>query len=87
MWAQAVVSFLLLLLGLWLVWKYIIEPRIPNEPKKAEYVKILEDKLEKFQEMRAEYDSVKMERDVTARLKALDEEIEQVIREIRETEK
>jgi len=84
--AAKIITFLLIVGGLWLVVKYLIFPRLPEEQPIPEHVKILEDKLEKLQEMREEYDSVKMEKDVTSQIKAIDDEIESLIQEIKTIE-
>ena len=83
---QAILTFLILLGGCFLVWKFVISPRIPDEPNEPDHMKILEDKLEKLEEIRAEYESVREEKEVTTQLKEIDEDIENILREIKNIE-
>ena len=84
--AAKIITLLLLIGGAWLVVKYLIFPRLPEEQPIPEHLKILEGKLEKLQEMRDEYESVKMEKDVTGQMKEIDSEIENLIEEIKNIE-
>ena len=84
---QTIFTFLLFLGCGWGIWKILISPRIPDEPEIPEYERILKDKLEKLQFMRAEYEAVKTEKEATKELEKLDKEIDKVIRQIKEIEK
>lgn len=84
--AAKIITFLLIVGGLWLAVKYLIFPRLPEEQPVPEHVTVLENKLELLQEMRDEYESVKMERDVSGQIKEIDGEIEELIEQIKNIE-
>ncbi len=83
---QGIFTLLILIGGFWCVWKFLISPRIEDEPQEAQHTKILKKKLEELQDMKQEYEDVKMERDVTSQLKELDDEIEKCIKDIKSIE-
>lgn len=84
--AAKIITFLLIVGGLWLVVKYLVFPRLPEEQPISEHVKILEDKLETLQKMREELESVKQEKDVTSEIKEIDAEIFALGEEIKRIE-
>jgi hypothetical protein len=71
---------------LFAIYKFVIEPRIPDKPKVPKHVEILQDKLKRLQEMKGELVSAKEEKEVTEELKDLDSEISHLIKEITEIE-
>lgn len=86
MFAQFIIIILLIIGFLFLVWKVVIEPRVKDEKKEPEHIVILEAKLEKLYEMQEEYESIKEEREVTGQMKVLDEEIDNILEEIKKIE-
>jgi len=86
MFAQGIIGLLILVGFCFLVYKFIIEPRLPDTKNQPEGIQILSDKLEKLKEMREEYEAAIQERDVTGQMKVIDEEIEEIIREIKNIE-
>lgn len=86
MFAAKIIGILILIGALWMVVKYLIFPRLPDDKNLPEHIKILEDKLEKLQEMKEELECAKEEKEVTREMKILDSEIEDLIKEIKRIE-
>lgn len=86
MFAQGII-FLLVAVGFaYLVYKFIIEPRLPDDKNLPEGVQILQEKLDKLNLMREEYEAAIEEKEVTEKMKEIDEEIARVIGEIKNIE-
>ena len=79
MFAAKLIGILIVIGGLWMVVKYLIFPRLPDDKNLPEGVQILQEKLEKLQEM-------KEEKEVTGQMKEIDDEIEELIKEIKRIE-
>jgi hypothetical protein len=83
-------GYLLLLLVfigfLFAIYKFLIEPRIPDKPVVPKHVEILQDKLERMQEMKEELIAAKEEKEVTEEIRDLDSKISYLIKEITEIE-
>ena len=86
MFAQGIIGLLILVGFCYLVWKLIIEPRLPNDKDLPEGVQILQEKLDKLNLMREEYEAAIEEKEVTEKMKEIDEEIARVIGEIKNIE-
>lgn len=86
MFAHGLIITFALIGALWIVWKYIISPMIPDSPEQ-EHRMILEKKLEKLRELRDEYESVKTEKEVTAEIERLDSDIDKLVKDIKDIEK
>ncbi len=86
---QAIFTILILLGACYAIWKFLIEPRLPDneDQEQPEHLKILNKKLEELEKLRDEYENVKTEREVTEQLKDLDTQIDLLIKEIRKIEK
>ena len=70
----------------WLIVKYLIFPRLPEEQKVPEHEEILEEKLDRLTALREELECAKEEKEVTEETKRLDGEIEDLIKEIKRIE-
>lgn len=86
MFAAKIIGILLLVGACWLVVKYIIFPRLPDDKNLPEGVQILQEKLEKLQVLKEEYEAALEEKEVTGEMKEIDEEIDELIKEIKRIE-
>jgi len=86
MFAAKIIGILILIGACWLVVKYIIFPRLPDDKNLPEGVQILQEKLAKLQEMKEEYEAALEEKEVTGQMKEIDEEIDELIKEIKRIE-
>lgn len=81
--AQLILMIFLFLAVLWGIWKLLIFPRIPDAPIEKEHETFLREKLQKLENLRDEYLSVKKEKEATEEIEKLDREINQIIKEIK----
>ncbi len=86
MFAQGIIGLLVFVGFAFLVWKFLIEPRLPSNKDLPEGVQILEEKLDRLQSLREELEHAKEEKEVTEELKGMDVEIEDLIKEIKRIE-
>ena len=86
MFAAKIIGILLLVGAGWLVVKYLIFPRLPDDKNLPEGVQILQEKLDKLNLMREEYEAALEEKEVTGKMKEIDEEIDRVLEEIKNIE-
>jgi uncharacterized membrane protein YgaE (UPF0421/DUF939 family) len=81
------ILLLLIFIGvMYAIWKFVIEPRLPDEPQIPEHAEILINKLFEVQEMREELIAAKKERDITEEMKDLDSKIASLEKEIEKIE-
>ena len=83
---QGIFTILLFLSALWLIWKLIIEPRLPTPQIEEDHRIELREKLEKLESLKREYESVREEKDVIENIRALDEKITEIRLEIEKLE-
>ena len=77
------ILLLLIFVGcLYAIYKFVIEPRIPDEIQLPEHSEMLLDKLFQVQEMREELLAAEKERDITEEMKDLDSKIASLEKEI-----
>ena len=86
MFAAKIIGILILIGACWLVVKYLIFPRLPDDKNLPEGINILNNKLELLKEMREEYEAAVEEKNVTGQIKAINEEIDEILREIKRIE-